>query len=65
MAVFGQFIGWVVVTIFAIGATVGCYGYAMMCGGQKIGLEGIIILVIVGALWTISIKIAPFALVAA
>lgn len=59
METFGQFIGWVAVTIIACGASAGAYAALMFSAGKETGL----ILIVAAALWWLSFSISPFQLV--
>lgn len=59
METFGLFIGWVVVTVIAIMATIGTYGVIML-GGGKIDKEGGLIIIAACVLWLASAKLSPF-----
>jgi hypothetical protein len=62
MESFGQLIGWVVVTIVAVMASMGSYGIIMLAGG-KIDKESGLVVIFTVALWWISFETSPFALV--
>lgn len=59
MEVFGQFIGWAVVTIVAVMATIGTYGIIML-GGGKIDKEAGLVIIVACVLWWVSAKLSPF-----